>query len=381
MNFDFSDEQKMLGQFARKFLKEHCGRDVVRAMLDSDQSYDLDLWKGIAELEWTATAIPEDYGGIGYGYMELCVLAEEMGRALAPVPFSSSIYLASETLQIAGSEEQKKQYLPQLAAGEAIGTFALAEGNHPTSQSNIKSTVRGGKLSGTKIPVADGDVADFAIVVALSSEYSPDVGLYLVDLAGEGVTREPVHTIDPTRSHARLTFDGAPAAPLPAVDAGWPLVERLRNRAAVLFAFEQLGGADAALGMALEYAKSRYAFGRPIGSFQAIKHKLADAFIRNDLARSNCYFAAWALSTDPAELPVAAASARIAATEAFEYIAAENIQTHGGIGFTWESDCQLFYRRSKLLALGLGGIRGWKNRLIELLAHQTPTKPELAGAK
>lgn len=381
MNFDFSDEQKMLGQFARKFLKEHCGRAVVRAMLDSNQSYDRELWKGIAELEWTATAIPEDYGGIGYGYMELCVVAEEMGRALAPIPFSSSIYLASEALQIAGSEEQKKQYLPQLAAGEVIGTFALAEGNQPTCEANIKSTVRNGKLSGTKIPVADGDVADFAIVAALSSADSSDVGLYLVDLAGEGVARERVHTIDPTRSHARLTFDRAPAALLPAGDAGWLLVERLRNRAAVLFAFEQLGGADAALAMAVEYAKNRYAFGRPIGSFQAIKHKLADAFIRNDLARSNCYFAAWALSSDAAELPVAAASARIAATEAFEYIAAESIQTHGGIGFTWESDCQLFYRRSKLLALGLGPIRSWKNRLIELLAQQTPAKPELAGAK
>jgi len=178
-----------------------------------------------------------------------------------------------------------------------------------------------------------------------------------------------------------VTFDGAVAQALGSEESHWPAIEKLKDRAAVLFAFEQLGGADAALEMATAYAKNRHAFGRPIGSFQAIKHKLADAFIRNELARSNCYFAAWALSADAAELSIAAASARIAATEAFEYIAAENIQTHGGIGFTWESDCQLFYRRSKLLALALGGVRSWKNRLIDQLERQASVTSELTGVK
>ena len=195
------------------------------------------------------------------------------------------------------------------------------------------------------------------------------------------MTRDSIHTIDPTRSHATVTLQDADAEPLGSGDADWTVIERLRDRAAVLLAFEQLGGADAALEMATEYAKNRYAFGRPIGSFQAIKHKLADAFILNDLARSNCYFAAWALSADADELPIAAASARIAATEAFEYIAAENIQTHGGIGFTWESDCQLYYRRSKLLALTLGGVRDWKHRLIDQLEHRTTAPLTTAGAK
>jgi acyl-CoA dehydrogenase len=381
MNFDFSDEQKMLRGIARKFLKEHCGPGHVRHVLDSGEPYDQALWKGIAELEWPGTAIPEDYGGIGYGYLELCVLAEELGRAVAPVPFSSSVYLASEALQIAGSEQQRRKFLPRLAAGDVVGTFALAEGARAPTKSNIEASVRNGKLYGTKVPVADGQVADLLVVAARPSVSSRDVGLYLVELPDGRVAREPIQTIDPTRSHASLTFDGAAAQRLGSGESHWPVIEQLRDRAAVLLAFEQLGGADAALEMATEYAKNRYAFGRPIGSFQAIKHKLADAFIRNELARSNCYFAAWALSADAAELSIAAASARIAATEAFEYIAAENIQTHGGIGFTWESDCQLFYRRSKLLALALGGVRSWKNRLIDQLERRTSVAPELAGVK
>lgn len=409
MNFDFSDEQKMLRGIARKFLKEHCSPDVVRRVLDSGEPYHQDLWKGIAALEWPGTAIPEDYGGIGYGYLELCVLAEELGRAVAPVPFSSSVYLASEALLIAGSEPQRRQFLPRLASGKIIGTFALAEGAQAPTKSNIEARVRDGKLYGTKIPVADGCAADLLVIAARASASSRDVRLYLVELPDERVAREPIQAIDPTRSHARLTFDGALAQPLgsgesaglpsppaphpggergeiagspgPGARSHWPLIEKLRDRAAVLLAFEQLGGADAALEMATEYAKNRYAFGRPIGSFQAIKHKLADAFIKNELARSNCYFAAWALSADTAELSIAAASARIAATEAFEYIAAENIQTHGGIGFTWESDCQLFYRRSKLLALTLGGVRSWKNRLIDQLEQQACVTPELAGVR
>ena len=381
MNFDFSDEQKMLRGIARKFLKERCSAGVVRRVLDSGEPYDQNLWNGIAELEWPGTAIPEDYGGIGYGYLELCVLAEELGRAVAPVPFSSSVYLASEALQIAGSEQQRRKFLPRLAAGEVIGTFALAEGTRTPTKSNIESNVRDGKLYGKKVPVADGYIADLLVVAARPTASSRDVRLYLVELPDERVAREPIQTIDPTRSHASLIFDGAVAQPLGSEESHWPVIEKLRDRAAVLLAFEQLGGADAALEMATEYAKNRYAFGRPIGSFQAIKHKLADAFIRNELARSNCFFAAWALSADAAELSIAAASARIAATEAFEYIAAENIQTHGGIGFTWESDCQLFYRRSKLLALALGGVRSWKNRLIDQLERQASVTPQLAGVR
>jgi acyl-CoA dehydrogenase len=187
----------------------------------------------------------------------------------------------------------------------------------------------------------------------------------IADLTASGVARSTVKTVDPTRSHARITFEEAEAEPLGHAGEGWDLLLRVCDRAAVLMAFEQLGGAAACLRMARGYALERYAFGRPIGSFQAVKHRLADMYIKIELARSNCYYGAWALWTDAAELPVAAAGARVAATEAFNFASKENIQIHGGIGCTWESDCHLFYRRAKLLGLSLGSLVNWKNWLID----------------
>jgi alkylation response protein AidB-like acyl-CoA dehydrogenase len=361
MNFAFSDEQQALRDQARKFLSDRAAPARVRRILESDEPFDRELWRGMGELAWTGTAIPESYGGAGFGYLELCVLAEELGRSLAPTPFSSSVYLATEALLLAGSAAQKKRWLPRLALGEAIGCLALAEGPRAPHPGNIETSARGGRLTGVKMPVADGDVADFAVVVARGDDSAPS--LSLVELGGPGVTRSRVETMDPTRSHARLAFEGAAAEPVGA-GAGWPLVERLLDRAAVLFAFEQVGGAQAALEMARDYALGRFAFGRPIGSFQAIKHKLADVYVALELARSNAYYGAWALSTDAPALPVAAAAARVAATEAFFHAAKENIQTHGGMGFTWEFDCHMYYRRAKLLALNLGSVARWKDKLI-----------------
>jgi alkylation response protein AidB-like acyl-CoA dehydrogenase len=361
MNFDFSADQKSLREQARKFLGEHASSARVRRILEGAAPYDADLWRGMGEMGWLGTAIPEPYGGAGFGYLELCVLAEELGRSLAPTPFSSSVYLATEALLLAGSAAQKKRWLPRLALGEAIGCLALAEGPRAPHPGNIETSARGGRLTGVKMPVADGDVADFAVVVARGDDSAPS--LSLVELGGPGVTRSRVETMDPTRSHARLAFEGAAAEPVGA-GAGWPLVERLLDRAAVLFAFEQVGGAQAALEMARDYALGRFAFGRPIGSFQAIKHKLADVYVALELARSNAYYGAWALSTDAPALPVAAAAARVAATEAFFHAAKENIQTHGGMGFTWEFDCHMYYRRAKLLALNLGSVARWKDKLI-----------------
>ena len=368
MNFAFSEEQQALRDQARKFLADRAAPARVRRILESDEPYDRELWRGMAELAWMGTAIPESHGGAGFGYLELCVLAEELGRSLAPTPFSSSVYLATEALLLAGSPEQQKRWLPRLALGEAIGCFALAEGPRAPHPGHLTTLARDGRLSGTKLPVPDGDVADFAIVAAKAAEGPPAaVSLYLVELGAGGVTRAPVATVDPTRSHARITFEGAAAEPLGPAGAGWPLVERLLDRAAVLVAFEQVGGAQAALEMARDYALGRFAFGRPIGSFQAIKHKLADVYVAVELARSNAYYAAWALSTEAAELPVAAAAARVAASEAFFHAAKENIQTHGGMGFTWEFDCHMYYRRAKLLALTLGSTARWKDKLITRL--------------
>jgi acyl-CoA dehydrogenase len=365
MNFAFSDEQQALRDQARKFLSDRAAPARVRRILESSEPYDRELWRGMGELAWTGTAIPESYGGAGFGHLELCVLAEELGRSLAPTPFSSSVYLATEALLLAGSDAQKEQWLPRLAMGEAIGCLALAEGSRPVHPGNLETTARGGRLTGAKLPVADGDVADFAVVVAKGEDGAP--ALFLTELAGPGVTRTTVDTVDPTRSHARLTFTETPAEPLGGAGGGWALLERLLDRAAVLFAFEQVGGAQAALEMGRDYALGRFAFGRPIGSFQAIKHKLADVYVAVELARSNAYYGAWALSTDAPALPVAAAAARVAASEAFFHAAKENIQTHGGMGFTWEFDCHMYYRRAKLLALNLGSVARWKDKLITRL--------------
>jgi acyl-CoA dehydrogenase len=361
MNFEFSEEQNQLREQARGFLDDKCNTKVVRNILDTDTPYDQNLWRQIVDMGWTAAAIPEEYDGLGLSYLELSVIAEELGRAYAPVPFSSSVYLATEAILAAGSKAQKESWLPKLASGAAIGCFALSEDAGQPSAESMTATVNKGLLTGTKLPVADGDIADFAIVVAKESE---SVSAYLVDLGASGVTRETVTTIDPTRSHARLDFSDTPVELLGEAGEGWNLVQNVYNRAAILFSWEQVGGAEAALEMAKEYALNRFAFGRPIASYQAIKHKLVNIYVKNTLARGNCYYGSWALSTEAPDLPVAAAAARVAAIQAYYFASKENIQTHGGMGFTWEFDCQLPYRRSKLLAVNIGSESIWQEKLI-----------------
>jgi alkylation response protein AidB-like acyl-CoA dehydrogenase len=295
------------------------------------------------------------------------VIAEETGRALAPVPFSSTVYLAAEALLIAGSEAQKQKWLPRIAKGEAIGTLALFEGKGNPSPQAIKLAAAGNALSGVKVPVADGAIADFAIVAArtASTGRDSDISLYLVEFKGNGAEAKPLSNIDPTRGQAEITFSNAKGELLGKPGDGWSILTQVLDRAAVLMAFEQVGGADRALEMGRDYALDRIAFGRPIGSFQAVKHMLADMYVSATLARSNSYYGAWALSTNSSELPEAAASARISATQAFQHCAKNNIQVHGGMGFTWEFDCHMFYRRANATALGLGSLSYWEDQLID----------------
>ena len=364
MNFDFSDDLKQLRDQARRFLSERSPAKIVRQVLEGDEPHVANLWDAMAEMGWLGAAIPEQFGGAGLGYEGLCVLAEELGRALAPVPFASSAYLATEALLLAGSDAQKRRLLPKLADGSAIGCLALAEGTGNPDPDGVRIRSVGGELSGSKWPVMDGTAADFAIVVARDER--GEIALLLADLTEATVSRRILSTVDPSRNHARIDFAASEVEKLGS-QTGWPVVQRLLERAAILVAFEQVGGADAALEMARNFALERYAFGRPIGSFQAIKHKLADVYVAIELARSNAYYGAWALASDAAELPLAAATTRVSATEAFHLASKENIQTHGGIGFTWDVDCHLYYRRSKQLALALGGPPWWKNRLVELI--------------
>lgn len=367
MNFDFSDDQKQLRDQARKFLAEKCSPKAVRLVLDGKAPYDKELWKGLAEMGFLGVAIPEEFGGAGAGHLELCVIAEEMGRANAPVPFSSTVYLAAEALLIAGSDAQKKKWLPAIASGEAIGTLALFEGKGNPSPKNVKLTAANGVLNGVKKPVADGAIADFALVAARtgSSGRDSDISLFLVDLRAGGVEVKSLTNLDPTRGQAEITFKDCKAEPLGAPGEGWSILTEVLDRAAVLCAFEQVGGSDRALEMGRDYALDRIAFGRQIGSFQAVKHMLADMYVSATLARSNSYYGAWALSTNAAELPEAAAAARISATQAFQHCAKNNIQVHGGMGFTWEFDCHMYYRRANAMALGLGSLSYWEDQLID----------------
>ena len=376
MNFDFSDDQKLLKDQARKFLTDKCSRQVVRSVLDnSENQYSKELWQEVVNMGWTATAIPEEYGGLGLGMLELCAIAEELGRSLAPIPFSSSIYIFAEFLKAYGSEEQKQQYLPKIASGELIGSFAFPETKGTPRINNINSKVENNKLSGKKLPVNDGQVADILIVAANSdnNQNHNSLSLYIVETNQDGVSKKLLDTLDPTRPSSEVNFKDADCISLGDKGEGWTMIQNILNRAAILFAFEQVGGAQVALDEAKKYSIERYAFGKPIGSFQALKHKMADMYVKNELAKSNAYYGAWALSTDSMELPVAAAGARVSATEAFHYASKENIQIHGGVGFTWEYDCHLFYRRSKLLSLNLGSIRKWKENLISNLEKRNIT--------
>ena len=374
MNFDFSDDQKSLQDETHRFLRDRCDLSVARLVLDDQQqAYSESVWREMVELGRTGITIPEQYGGIGLGYLELCVMAEEMGRFLAPVPFSSTLYQFCEALLNGASKTLKQEILPQVAAGKLIGTMAFAEGIGFPDPDRIGVRFKAGKLYGDKWPVADAMIAGAAVVLAVNEDNDPC--LCFLDLDQEAVHRRQLESVDPSRSQGGLEFFGAEAENLTAFEggsgkSGWQLFQRVLNAAAVLFAFEQIGGADACLAAATEFSRERHAFGRPIGSFQAIKHKLVDVYVANQLARSNAYYGAWALATGAEELPLAASVARVSATQAYEYAASENIQVHGGMGFTWEADCHLYLRRSRTLALLIGSSGLWKKQVTSELQRK-----------
>ena len=362
MNFDFSSEDRMIQEQVRRFLSEQSPLSMHRSVMEGEALQATEVWRGLAELGLQGTAIPEAYGGVGAGYLPLCLVAQELGAVLAAVPFSSSIYLAAEAITCFGSTDQKERYLPKLASGEWIGTLALSEGPEAPTQANLKVARSGDTLSGKKLVVPHGLAADFAVVLVASA-----AGTDLVIAGLEGVERVAIEIVDPTIAAASFHFEQAQCEGLGNPGEGWAMLETLQHRAAVLYAFEQIGGAEQALNMAVAYAKERFAFGRPIGSFQALKHMMADMYVALKLAESNAYYAAWALQNDAPDLRLAAATARVSATQAFQLCARDNIQVHGGMGFTWAFDCHLFYRRSNYLALAVGGLNEWENKLVDAL--------------
>jgi alkylation response protein AidB-like acyl-CoA dehydrogenase len=329
--------------------------------METTEGYDTAVWAQMAnELGLQSLAIPEEYGGQGFTFIELGIVLEEMGRVLLCAPYFSSVCLTANAILNAGTDAQKAELLPGIAAGETIAALAFTEPNGKWDAAGITMEASGSgdayTLSGTKMFVIDGHIANTIVVVARQAGTAGEdgIGFFVVDADAAGLTRTALATMDQTRKQARLDFDGVAAAPLGAVGAGWPALSKTLDQAAVAIANESIGGAQKCLEMAVEYAKVRVQFGRPIGSFQAIKHKCADMLLEVESGKSAAYYAAWAAAEDNEELPVVASLAKAYVSDAYFHSAAENIQIHGGIGFTWEHDAHLYFKRAKSSEILLG---------------------------
>ena len=358
MNFAFSEEQEELRKVVRQFLDSKSSEAAVREQMDTEQGYDPAVWSQMAEqLGLQGLAIPEELGGSGYSYIELIVVLEEMGRRLLCAPYFSSVVLAANTLLHSGDDVAKKDLLPGIASGETIATLAFTEESGKWDEAGITMTAKPSgndgsfTLDGTKMFVLDGHTASLILVAART-----DAGVSLFKVAADapGLTRTPLSTMDQTRKQARLEFAGTPATLIGTEGEGWPVLERVLDLAAVSLAAEQVGGAQFCLDMAVQYAKDRVQFGRPIGSFQAIKHKCADMLLEVESAKSAAYYAGWCASELNDELPSVASLAKAYCSEAYFHTAAENIQIHGGIGFTWEHPAHLYFKRAKSSELLFG---------------------------
>ena len=361
MNFAFSEEQEQLRDAVRRFMETKSPSSEVRRLMETTDGYDPAVWAQMAnELGLQSLAIPEEYGGQGFTFIELGIVLEEMGRVLLCAPYFSTVVLAAHAILNAGTDAQKQELLPGIASGETIAALAFTEPNGKWDASGITMEASGSgdayTLSGTKHFVIDGHTANTIVVVARQAGTTGEdgIGFFVVDGEAAGLTRTPLATMDMTRKQARLDFDGVAATPLGEVGAGWPALSKTLDQAAVAMANESIGGAQKCLEMSVEYAKVRVQFGRPIGSFQAIKHKCADMLLEVESGKSAAYYAAWAAGEDNEELPVVASLAKAYVSDAYFHAAAENIQIHGGIGFTWEHDAHLYWRRAKVDRFLLG---------------------------
>ena len=363
MSFVLTQEQRLLKDQVRSLLEEQAAPETLRRLISDNAPWNPTLWRTMAELGLQGAAIPEAYGGVGLGVLDLCVISEELGRAVAPVPFASSICLAAEAIKLAASDEQKARWLPPLATGETVATFAWSEGNGAPLGGALLTRVKGSTIHGGKSPVPDAAIAGVCVVLA-EADGAPVFAIVALD--HRGVSRTPLKGFDELRHHARVDFNGASAEVLTAAQ-GREMVREFFDRAAVLQAFEQLGGTRSALYMARDYTLERFIFGRRLASYQAVKHNLANILVMEELARSNALYAVGAIESQGPDRRAAAANARIGATAAYEKAARENLQLHGGIGFTWEANCHFHYRRARLLALNLGSVDAWTDWLVDAL--------------
>ena len=356
MNFAFSEEQEELRKMVRSFLEAKSDESAVREQMETDNGYDAAVWSQMAEqLGLQSLVVPEEFGGQGFSWVELGIVLEEMGRALLCAPFFSTAVLATHALLLSGDEAAKKAHLPGIASGETIATLATTEPSGKWDASGITAEAKGSgsdfTISGTKSFVIDGHTANLMIVAAKTGK---GISLFAVNGDAKGLTRTALSTMDQTRKQAKLEFKDTPATLIGTEGAGWDVLSKVFDLAAIGLAAEQVGGAQKVLEMSVEYAKVRVQFGRPIGSFQAIKHKCADMLLEVESAKSAAYYGMWCASEMNDELPSVASLAKAYCSEAYFHAAAENIQIHGGIGFTWEHPAHLYFKRAKSSELLFG---------------------------
>jgi alkylation response protein AidB-like acyl-CoA dehydrogenase len=356
MNFAFTEEQEELRKTVRQFLEAKSSEAAVREQMETEHGYDAAVWSQAGEqLGLQGLIVPEEFGGSGYSYVELGIVLEEMGRSLLCAPFFSTVVLAANTLIHSGDDAAKAAYLPGIAAGTTIATLAFTEPSGKWDESGITATASGSSsswtINGTKSFVLDGHTASLIIVAARTDK---GVSLFAVDGGAAGLTRTALSTMDQTRKQAKLEFANTPATLIGTEGEGWKVLSTVLDLAAVGLAAEQVGGAQKVLEMAVEYAKVRVQFGRPIGSFQAIKHKCADMLLEVESAKSAAYYGMWCAAELNDELPSVASLAKAYCSEAYFHATAENIQIHGGIGFTWEHPAHLYFKRAKSSELLFG---------------------------
>ncbi len=356
MNFAFTEEQEELRKTVRSFLEAKSSEEAVREQMETEQGYDPAVWNQMGEqMGLQGLHIPEEFGGSGYGYVELGIVLEEMGRSLLCAPFFSTVVLAANALLLSGDDDAKKAHLPGIAAGTTIATVAFTEPNGKWDEAGIEATATasgdGHLINGTKSFVIDGHVADLLLVAAKTGA---GTSLFAVEGDASGMTRTSLSTMDQTRKQAKVEFSDTPATLVGTEGGGWDVLQGMLDLAAVSLAAEQVGGAQFVLEMAVEYAKVRVQFGRPIGSFQAIKHKCADMLLEVESAKSAAYYGMWCAAEMNDELASTASLAKAYCSEAYFHAAAENIQIHGGIGFTWEHPAHLYFKRAKSSELLFG---------------------------
>jgi len=376
MDFEFSSEQEMLRNESRKFLEKTCPLEKVREIMEEKKGFSPEMWKQISELGWTGLIIPEQYGGIGMSVIDLIVVMEEMGRALFPSPFLFNL-MGTFALIEAGSEEQKAEYLPKIAGGECITTLAFAEPGDIVDIHGVISEAKpegdGFVLAGTKMFVGYAHAADLIIApfrTGKGSKPNDGITLFLIDSKDEGVKATVLRGVDLARKNCQVDFQGARVKKdrvLGVVNQGGPIFQKLVQKSIVTLSAEMIGGAEAALGKAVEYAKIREQFGRPIGAFQGIKHPLAEMYVDIELAKGLVYYAAWSLENGLEDAEIAVSSAKTAISDAFTRVGMESILIHGGVGYTWECDAHLFLRRAKWSEYTLGDPGYHRERIVQLM--------------